>query len=111
MLMRLQPGNIYFLIQMEGGLVYFLQPRVVFASSNFLLSRSFYNYVFEKDENGEHYRMGDIMRLAKINTASTINKRNFTLLTDPALKLSYPKYNIVTTAINQKNATERCRYA
>ena len=59
------------------------------------------------DENGEHYRIGDIMRLAKINTINTINKRNFSLLADPALKLSYPEYKVVTTSINQKNATEK----
>ena len=83
-----------------GGIGLFSTTRVVFAYSNFLLSRSFYNFVFKKDENGNHYRMGDIMRLAKINTINTTNKRNFTLLADPALKLSYPKHNIVTTKIN-----------
>ncbi len=89
-----------------GGIGLFSTTRVVFAYSNYLLSRNFYNYVFERDSNQEHYRMGDIMRLAKINTVNTINKRNFSLLADPALKLSYPKYNVVTTTINQKSATE-----
>ncbi len=83
-----------------GGIGLFSTTRVVFAYSNFLLSRSFYNFVFKKDEDGNHYRMGDIMRLAKINTINTTNKRNFSLLADPALKLSYPKHSVVTTKIN-----------
>jgi hypothetical protein len=88
-----------------GGIGLFSTTRLVFAYSNYLLSRSFYNFVFDKDQNGEHYRMGDIMRLAKINTINTINKRNFSLLADPALKLSYPQYKVTTTAVNGKDAT------
>ncbi|MGM0619405.1 MAG: type IX secretion system sortase PorU [Bacteroidota bacterium] len=88
-----------------GGIGLFSTTRLVFAYSNFLLSRSFYNHVFEKDENGEHYRMGDIMRLAKINTINTTNKRNFSLLADPALKLSFPKYKVVTSTINGHEAS------
>jgi hypothetical protein len=49
--------------------------------------------------------MGDIMRLAKINTINTTNKRNFSLLADPALKLSYPRHKVITTTVNQQNAT------
>ncbi len=89
-----------------GGIGLFSTTRIVFAYSNFLLSKSFYDYIFQRDGNGEHYRMGDIMRLAKINTINTTNKRNFSLLTDPALRLSYPQYQVVTSTINQKNATE-----
>ncbi|HKI88161.1 MAG TPA: type IX secretion system sortase PorU [Draconibacterium sp.] len=89
-----------------GGIGLFSTTRVVFAYSNYLLSKSFYNFVFQRDANGEHYRMGDIMRLAKINTINTTNKRNFSLLADPALKLSYPEYQVVTSTINQQNASE-----
>ncbi len=87
-----------------GGIGLFSTTRLVFAYSNYLLSRSFYNVVFEKDQYGEHYRMGDIMRLAKINTINTTNKRNFSLLANPALKLSYPKHRVITSAINGHDA-------
>ncbi|WP_372947942.1 type IX secretion system sortase PorU [Mariniphaga sp.] len=89
-----------------GGIGLFSTTRLVFAYSNYLLSRSFYNFVFEKNESGEHYRMGDIMRLAKINTINTTNKRNFSLLADPALKLSYPRHRVFTTTINGHDATQ-----
>jgi hypothetical protein len=87
-----------------GGIGLFSTTRVVFAYSNFLLSKNFYKYAFEKDAEGLNYRMGDIMRLAKINTLNTLNIRNFTLLADPALRLSYPKYKVVTKTVNQKPA-------
>ncbi len=83
-----------------GGIGLFSTTRVVFAYSNFLLSQNFYRNVFEKDSNGENFRMGDIMRLAKINTINTLNKRNFTLLANPALRLSYPRYRVETKTVN-----------
>lgn len=87
-----------------GGIGLFSTTRVVYAYSNFLLSKSFYQYIFEKDENGKRYRMGDIIRLAKVNTINNTNKRNFSLLGDPALKLSYPSNKVVTTSINGQDA-------
>ncbi|MFW5821972.1 MAG: type IX secretion system sortase PorU [Tangfeifania sp.] len=97
-------GEYVLLNPSGGGIGLFSTTRLVFAFSNFYLSRSFYEYVFKRDENGEHYRMGDVMRLAKINTINTTNKRNFSLLADPALKLSYPQYKVVTTSVNGRDA-------
>ena len=77
-----------------GGIGLFSTTRVVYATANFQLSKSFYSVIFDNDENGEHYRMGEVMRLAKINIGNSINKRNFSLLADPALKLSF-SYNFV----------------
>ena len=88
-----------------GGIGLFSTTRVVYAYSNFILSQSFYNHVFEQDKNGNHYRMGDIIRLAKIGAGTSTNKRNFTLLADPALRLSYPEYQVITSTINSKDAT------
>jgi hypothetical protein len=87
-----------------GGIGLFSTTRVVYAYSNYLLSKSFYQYVFEKDTNGINYRMGDIMRLAKVNTVNSLNQRNFTLLADPALRLSYPRYRVTTKTLNGKDA-------
>ena len=87
-----------------GGIGLFSTTRVVYATANFKLSKSFYSVIFDNDQNGEHYRMGDVMRLAKINIGNSVNKRNFSLLADPALKLSYPKYKVVTETINSKDA-------
>ncbi len=88
-----------------GGIGLFSTTRLVISGPNFILSKSFYNYVFERNENDEHYRMGDIMRLAKVNSSTSTNKRNFSLLADPALKLSYPENKIITTRVNQQDAS------
>lgn len=95
-------GEYIFFNPNGGGIGLFSTTRVVYASSNYMLSQSFYRFVFEKDEFGKPYRMGDIMRLAKINTtnASVVNKRNFTLLANPALRLSYPQHRVITTSVN-----------
>ncbi len=88
-----------------GGIGLFSTTRLVYSGYNFLLSKSFYNFVFETDENGTRYRMGDIIRLAKINISDDTNKRNFSLLADPALMLSYPKYKVITTTLNGTDAS------
>ncbi len=89
-----------------GGIGLFSTTRLVFAYSNYLLSKSFYSFVFETDQQGNRYRMGDIMRLAKINTINTTNKRNFSLLADPALRLSYPRHKVVTTRVNGNDVSQ-----
>ncbi len=98
-------GEYVLLNPSGGGIGLFSTSRVVYSSANFALTKSFYNFIFEQDENGEHYRMGDVMRLAKTNISSSTNKRNFSLLADPALRLSYPKYRVVTTSVNGQDAT------
>lgn len=92
-----------------GGIGLFSTTRLVYSGANFNLTKSFYNHVFEKDTNGENLRMGDIMRLAKIGSDTGTNKRNFTLLADPALQLAYPQLKVKTETINgmaSENFTE-----
>ncbi|RKD87750.1 type IX secretion system sortase PorU [Mangrovibacterium diazotrophicum] len=83
-----------------GGIALFSSTRVVYSNPNFLLNSNFYEQVFQRDENGDYLRMGDVMKRTKNATLSGVNKRNFTLLGDPALRLSIPQYNVVTTTIN-----------
>jgi hypothetical protein len=46
-------------------------------------------------------KLGDIIRLAKINSGSGMNKRNFLLLGDPALRIAWPvQGRVVTDSIN-----------
>lgn len=91
-----------------GGVALFSTSRVVYSDKNYNLSANFYHSVFQHDNNGEKYRMGDIMRMAKNRTRldGYKNKRNFVLLGDPALKLAFPKYKVVTTKINGTDASD-----
>ncbi|MCF6241793.1 MAG: type IX secretion system sortase PorU [Bacteroidales bacterium] len=97
-------GEYVFLNKNGGAVALFSTTRLVYASPNFFLNKNFYKYVFEKNTvSGKKYRLGDIMRLTKNASGSGINKRNFTLLGDPALPLSYAQQNIITTSV--KNNT------
>jgi hypothetical protein len=52
--------------------------------------------------------LGDIIRIAKNNSGEGINKRNFTLLGDPALKLAWPWHGeVITDSINNIPISEK----
>lgn len=86
-----------------GGIALFSTTRLVYSSPNYTLNRNFYNYVFEKDHNGNNRALGDIIRLAKNSSGTENNKRNFTLLGDPALRIPLPEFNIITDSINNNS--------
>jgi len=97
---KLSAGEMIFLRDNGGGIGLFTTTRLVFSSPNFSLNQNFYNHVFDINSKGEPIRLGDIMRKTKNETASGINKRNFTLLGDPALRLNYPRNKAITLKIN-----------
>ena len=83
-----------------GGVALFSTTRLVYSGPNTTLSQNFYRNAFKHDKDGNLLRLGDIMRLAKNATKSGYNKRSFTLLGDPALRLAFPKYKVITKTIN-----------
>lgn len=85
-----------------GSIALFTTTRLVYSGPNHVLNEKFYERVFEKDENGDCYRLGDIIKYSKNNAGFGINKRNFTLLGDPSTALAFPKNRIVTDSINQR---------
>ena len=95
------------LFSASGGSVGLLSTtRVVYANPNFTLNRNFFQHVFaERDDYVEgqgdrYYRLGDVLRLAKVATGGQVNKRNFMLLGDPALMLHYPDVSMTVGEIN-----------
>ena len=96
-------GELVLLNPKGGGIALFSTTRVVYSSPNYTLNRNFYNYVFEKDYKGNNRSLGDIIRLSKNASGTGNNKRNFTLLGDPALKIPLPEYNIITDSINHNS--------
>ena len=100
---RTSIGELILLNPNGGGIGLLTTTRIVGSGQNYQLNKNFINHVFNKD-----LRLGDIVRLTKVNTGSetSSNKRNFTLLGDPALKLNIPKHKVVTTKINNKDIAE-----
>jgi len=100
------------LLNPEGGVIsLFTTTRLVYSQPNFDLSMNFFDVVMRKD--AEDYqcsvddftfphglRMGDIMRVSKnCTTSNPTNKLNFSLLGDPALRISYPEMFIQLDSI------------
>jgi hypothetical protein len=83
-----------------GGIAMLTTTRVVFAGANMAMNRAFYDVAFE-DDNISNLTLGKINMLTKNGVSpSNSSKPNFSLLGDPGLRLVYPKYNVVTTAVN-----------
>jgi hypothetical protein len=93
-------GEEVLLNPIGGGIALFTTTRLVYSGPNHVLNEKFYEIVFEKQESGEPFRLGDIIAYSKNNTGAGINKRNFTLLGDPAVSLSFPKNRVITDSIN-----------
>ena len=89
----------YVLLNKNGGAIALLTTtRLVYANPNYTLNTNFVDVLFEKT-NGEYPRLGDLYKSTKVLSGSGSNTRNFILLGDPAISLSYPKYSIFTTTI------------
>lgn len=98
---RISAGEFVFLNPNGGAVAMFTTSRATYAGSNAGLNKSFYNYALTR-VNNEYLRMGDIIRLAKMDSGSNENGRKFVLLGDPALKIALPELQIITTAINDQ---------
>lgn len=84
-----------------GGIALFTTSRVAFVDINDKINRTMIESLF-KINNGEHPRLGDVIKESKLEIKKDGRKLGFCLIGDPALKLSYPKYKIQLTTINGK---------
>jgi hypothetical protein len=90
-------GEMVLLNNKGGGIALMSTTRIVYSAPNYLLNRNILNAAFLRDTSGNSMCLGDIIRIAKNNSGTGINKRNFTLLGDPAVKLAYPWHGVVFT--------------
>ncbi|PSR03137.1 MAG: oxidoreductase [Bacteroidetes bacterium SW_11_45_7] len=86
----------------DGGTIGLVTTvRLVFASSNETINRSFLNKAFEQYK-GRKPTLGEAVMLSKNSIRRDRNNRKFTLLGDPALQLAYPEHEVVTTDVNNE---------
>ena len=83
-----------------GAIAMLTTTRVVFSGSNQQLNRAFYAIALQ-DTGSTPLRLGDITRVTKNDpqVSNSSNKRNFSLLGDPALQLNYPEHRIEFTSV------------
>ncbi|WP_170264987.1 type IX secretion system sortase PorU [Salibacter halophilus] len=97
---RTSAGEYVLLNPDGGGIGLMTTTRLVYSSPNYELSQTFTDYAFEAVD-GKVPTLGELLMLSKdvslINNNNGVNYRNFALLGDPAIRLAYPQYNVMTT--------------
>jgi hypothetical protein len=99
-------GEISLLNPNGGSIALITTTRIVYSNDNHNLNTRFYQIVFEKDINGNYYKLGDLIRMTKNTSGSNQNKLNFILLGDPALGLAIPNYVVLTDSLNGVSVSE-----
>lgn len=88
------------LLNPHGGAAALISTtRVVYAAENLSLNKAITNHIFDRHTDGTRYRMGDILRMAKVDLGSNFNKLNFCLLGDPSMLLACPEQQMVIDSI------------
>lgn len=95
---RTSAGEYVFLNPDGGGIGLLTTTRLVYSSPNYDLAKSFNRIAFVKHQN-RYPRLGDLNRLTKFNGPTSVNTRCFSLIGDPAVRLAYPKLNVVATQV------------
>jgi len=98
---KVSAGEYVFLNPYGGGIALFTTTRLASPDPNLRLNWYIYDTLLSKHE-GEYPRLGDAITYAKnqFSGGDVTYIRNFILLGDPALRLAYPQYKVVTTEIN-----------
>jgi len=92
-------AELALLSRLGGAIALLSTTRPVYANSNLLINKAFYNAVFTPID-GKMPRLGDVMRVTKNSSLSGPLNRNFALLGDPSMRLAYPETNVALTRIN-----------
>lgn len=88
-----------------GAIACFTSTRTVKALDNNALNSEFIRNLFSKCEDGNYRTIGEAFRNSKyiFNSTKNINKLNFILFGDPAMKLHYPEPFIKVETLNNNS--------
>lgn len=92
-------GENVFLNAKSGGIALFTTSRVAFTDINKEINSAFMTHLL-KDKDFKSLTLGDVSRKTKVSNDG--RKLGFGLIGDPALRLSYPTYQVRLTAINDQ---------
>ncbi len=85
-----------------GAIAMFTTVRVVYAHQNLVLNQAIVDHLFNRNDDGSRYRLGDVLKAAKRSLGRDYNKLNFCLMGDPSLTMAYPEQQIAVTEVNGK---------
>jgi hypothetical protein len=97
---RVSAGEWVSLNPYGGAIVLMTTSRSVYFGVNTITGKRFFQNVFKRDAEDRPREFGEIMMLTKNGSGSSDNKRSFTLIGDPALRIALPEMRIVTDSIN-----------
>ncbi|MCX6274127.1 MAG: type IX secretion system sortase PorU [Bacteroidetes bacterium] len=95
---RTSAGELVLLNPNGGGICLFTTTRLAFSGSNFSLAQRFFDHFFTP-VNGIMPTCGEVFEQTKIDYNDRYT-RNFVLLGDPAVRLAYPEYDVITNTVN-----------
>ena len=96
----------------NGGAIAFLGTlRTVYANYNEALDYAFMDYLLSSDYNGVPVTISEALRITKNYLVSsgrdrTVNKHQYHIFGDPALRLAIPRYKTVVDEINEISAID-----
>ena len=96
----LSGGEKMLLHPLGGGIALLTTTRAITGASNARINEAFYEAAFQRDSEGYYARLGDIVRQTKNKGAHGVSNRNFALLGDPSMRLSYPEHTVCITHLN-----------
>lgn len=102
---RVSAGEWMSLNPVGGAIALMTTTRSVFFGVNSSVGIAFYNNAFVRDANGNPRTFGEIVKFTKNAALSSDNKRSFTLIGDPALKIALPTLRVVTDSVNGFNVS------
>jgi len=97
---RVSAGEWMSLNPSGGAIALMTTTRSVFFGVNSSVGIAFTNNAFVRDASGNPRTFGKIVEETKNVALSSDNKRSFTLIGDPALRLALPRLGVVTDSIN-----------
>ncbi|MBN2729473.1 MAG: type IX secretion system sortase PorU [Bacteroidales bacterium] len=99
---RTSAGEYVLINPNGGGIALLTTTRLAFSTYNEALNTSFYEKAFD-NSSGAYMTLGELTAYSKYDNGSIVYLRNFSLLGDPALTMSIPKNQIITSTINGIN--------
>ena len=88
----------------NGAIALLTTTRLVFAYSNKVMNDNYLQIALKPESDGRYLTLGESVRRAKnftsLNSGDLLNNRKFTLLGDPAMRLSFPELQLQLVTLN-----------
>lgn len=97
---RISAGEWMHLNPNGGAIALMTTTRPVFFGVNTATNKKLFENVFVREADGTPRTFGEIIRRTKNDVSGSSNKRSFTLIGDPALKIALPTQKVVIDTVN-----------